>query len=434
MSATVILGSGMAALGAAYRLRQEGAPYAIFDKGTLPGGHTKTYVYEGGWTFDDGPHISFTEDPRIQAILAAQIGGDHHAVPTGVNNYWQGFWIKHPAQSNLHGLPLDLVVRCIEDFIEAARDPQPEVTNYEDWLMAAYGRTFADTFPMKYTPKVHTTEARNLTADWMGPRMHRPSLAEVLRGALTPETPQVHYIDRFRYPRTGGFYAYLAPIHAASDLRMDHEVVAIDPVARRVDFANGTSTTYTGLVSSIPLPALVPMVKGASAPVLEAASALAATSCVIVNVGIDRTDDSGTSWSYFYDEDYLITRVSYPHLFSPTTVPPGCSAFQCEIYFSDKYRPLTQPPEALIDPAIDDLRRCGLIQPSDRILLRDAKLSPHAGIIFDHDRAPALRIVRDFLAESGIESAGRYGRWEYLWTDHSFITGEEAAQRVLDSR
>jgi protoporphyrinogen oxidase len=434
VSSIAVLGSGMAALGAAHRLRQEGASYVMFDKGSHPGGHTKTYVYPGDWVFDDGPHVSFTSDERIQEILASQIDGDFNAVPTGVNNYWQGYWVKHPAQCNLHGLPTDLVVSCIEDFVEVSRGPDPDIATYEDWLYASYGRSFADNFPMLYTRKVHTTEARNLTADWMGPRMYRPELEEVLRGALSPQTPEVHYIDRFRYPMTGGFYSYLRPIHESSDLRMDHEVVRIVPHERVLEFANGRREAYSGLVSSIPLPVLVPMIDGVPPDVLDAVSALAATSCVIVNVGIDRVEESGNSWTYIYDEDFLITRISYPHRYAPGNVPEGCSAFQCEIYFSDKYRPMTEPAEAFIEPAIEDLRRCGLVEPGDKILLSDAKLSPYAGIIFDHDRPSALSTVHGFLDEHGIRYCGRYGDWAYLWTDHSFTSGEGAAQLVLDGR
>ena len=421
----------MAALGAAHRLREAGAPYVMFDKGTHPGGHTKTYLYPGGWTFDDGPHVSFTSDARIQDILADQIDGDYNAVPTGVNNYWQGHWIKHPAQCNLYGLPVDLVVACIEGFVEAS---SALISNYEDWLYATYGRVFADTFPMPYTRKVHTTDARNLTADWMGPRMYRPSLDEVLRGALSRDTPEVHYIDRFRYPIAGGFYSYLSPLHKTSDLRMEHDLVRLSPVEKVLHFASGQQESYAHLVSSIPLPVLVPMIDGTPPEVIEASAALAATSCVIVNVGIDREEDSGYSWTYYYDEDFIVTRLSYPHRYAQSNVPAGCAAFQCEIYFSDKYRPMTEPAESYIEPAIEDLRRCGLITPEDEILLSDAKLSPHAGIIFDHDRPSALRVVHDYLDELGIRYCGRFGDWDYLWTDDSFISGERAAQSVLEGR
>ena len=433
MSDIVLLGSGMACLGAAYRLRAEGRPYVMFDRGDHPGGHTKTYEYPGGWVFDDGPHVSFTENERMQVILAEQVKGDFHQVPTGVNNYWQGYWVKHPAQINLHGLPTDVVVRCIQDFVAETAGLPRAIENYEDWLLASYGRTFAETFPMHYTRKIHTTDAKNMTADWMGPRMYRPSLDEVLRGALSPNTSDVHYIDRFRYPNHGGFYSYLRPIHESSDLRMGHEAVHIDPKAKVVTFANGATVEYAGLVSSVPVRDLIPMIGNAPARVLEAARALAATGVVVVNIGIDRVEDSGMTWSYFYDEDFIMTRLSYPHRFSPYATPPGTSAYQCEVYFSDKYRPLTQSLPELLARVEDELRQCGMILPGDTVLLRDAKISPIAGIIFDHDRAPALHVVNEYLNELGIRTAGRFGEWKYLWTDHAFESGERAAQQVLDA-
>lgn len=432
MSEIVVLGSGMAALGAAHRLQQKQRPFVQFDKGPQAGGHTKTYRYPGGWTFDDGPHISFTEDTRIQGILADQIDG-RYAVPTAaVNNYWKGHWIKHPAQNNLHGLPTDLVVRCIADFVEASRVPDPTIANYEEWLRAAYGNTFAETFPMAYTRKIHTTDAANMTTDWLGPRMYRPTLEEVLRGAYETETPEVHYVDRFRYPIEGGFYAYMQRIHAASDLRLDHEAIQISPKEHRIDFANGASAEYAHIVSSIPLTDLIPMIEGAPREVVEAAATLAATGLVIVDLGIDRVEESGMSWTYFYDESITVTRVSYPHRFGPGNVPAGCSGYQCEIYFSDKYRPLTVRPESLIDVTIEDLRTAGLILPEDRVLLREVHVSSHAGIIFDHDRIKALPIVHGYLEEIGIRYCGRFGEWGYLWTDDAFISGENAAQRALE--
>ena len=51
-------------------------------------------------------------------------------------------------------------------------------------LQAAFGRTFAEAFPMVYGLKYHTTSAENITTDWLGPRMYRPTLEEVLRGLL----------------------------------------------------------------------------------------------------------------------------------------------------------------------------------------------------------------------------------------------------------
>ncbi len=421
----------MAACGALHELRQQGATSIAFDQADEPGGHTKTRVYDGGWVFDEGPHISFTTNPRVQGLLEANVAGEYVTLRAAVNNYWRGHWIKHPAQVNLHGLPGEVVVACVRDFVDALpRDPD-RASDYEAWLRAAYGDTFAESFPMRYTRKSHTTEAANLTVDWLGPRMYKPALEEVLRGALSPATPDVHYIDHYRYPKQGGFFSYVEPFLAGETLRLGHRVVAIDPTDSVVSFADGSSVGYRGLVSSIPLPDLLPKVVGAPSDVRDAAQRLAASSVVFVNVGIDRDDISEHSWTYFYDEDFIITRLSYPHVFSSNNTPPGCGSFQAEIYFSEKYRPLRVEPDSLIEPVIDDLRRCGLIRDDDAVLHTSTMYAPYANVIFDHERAEAVETVLGYLDEVGIATAGRYGLWGYQWTDESFVSGEEAARRAL---
>jgi protoporphyrinogen oxidase len=67
------------------------------------------------------------------------------------------------------------------------------------------------------------------------------------------------------------------------------------------------------------------------------------------------------------------------------------------------------------------------------VLHADVLLSPYANVIFDLDRAAALAIVHGYLDEIGVRYAGRYGEWAYIWTDESFMSGEKAAERVLDS-
>lgn len=431
MSDVIVIGSGMAACGALHRLRQEDVGPVAFDQASVPGGHTKTVTHEGGWVFDEGPHVSFTTDSRIQDLFAASVGGEFETLKASVDNYWRGHWIKHPAQVNLHGLPEDLVVACIRDFVEA-QDRDPDSSNdYESWLRSVYGDTFAETFPMRYTRKSHTTDADNLTIDWLGPRMYRPSLDEVLRGALSPSTPDLHYISHYRYPSRGGFYSYLRPFLEGADLRLGHKVVEIDPIGRRVRFSNDVEIGYSGIISSIPLPDLVPMIRDAPSDVRDAATRLAASSVVFVNIGIGRDDITDRSWTYFYDDDFMITRLSYPHVFSPANVPPGCGSFQAEVYFSEKYRPLRRDPADLVGPVLDDLRRCGLIRDDDRILHTSTMFSPYGNVIFDHDRSAAVDTVLGFLSAAGIETAGRYGLWGYQWTDEAFISGEDAAERVL---
>lgn len=427
-----ILGTGMAGFGAAHAAHGAGVRPVMYDMHDHIGGHTASYEFPGGWTFDEGPHVSFTDNAHVRDVLAANIGGKHQEFGTRVNNYWKGNWIKHPAQINLHGLPADLVTKILLEFVEVAeRGEAPPVRNYEEWLYASFGKTFSETFPMQYTIKYHTTTAANMNTEWIGPRLYRPKLEEVFRGALQAGTDDVHYITGFRYPTRGGFVAYLEPFRKIADIKLGHKVVRIDPKARQLHFENGVTAGYEKLVSSIPLPELVPMIVGAPPDVLDAAGRLTCSEAVIVSLGIDREDLIDAHWTYFYDRDIFFTRISTPHLQSPNNVPPGCGSLQAECYYSKKYRPLDRRPEDCIEPVIADLKRCGVLRETDRILFKHAMHIPYANVIFDLESTPSRSTVHGYLDDIGIGYCGRYGDWAYIWTDQSFVSGENALQKVL---
>ncbi len=109
MGRVTILGAGMAGLGAAHRCRELGIESVVYEKRHRPGGHTRSFADPSGFIFDDGPHISFTKNERIQKLFAEAVAGKYEVLQASVNNHWRGHWIKHPAQCNLHGLPAELV-------------------------------------------------------------------------------------------------------------------------------------------------------------------------------------------------------------------------------------------------------------------------------------------------------------------------------------
>ena len=427
----VVLGTGMAGFGASHRLKSEGLESVLFEKKPYHGGHTASYHMDG-FVFDEGPHVSYTKDQRLRKLLADSVNNQYETIKVEANNYWKGYWIKHPAITNLYGLPPDLLVKVLQDFIERPKGDAGSIRNYEDWLMASYGRTYAETFPMQYTRKFHTTTADNMSTEWVGPRLYQAKLEEVLLSAVTPETPNIHYVQEARYPARNGFVAYLDLFEAESTIFRNHCVTRIDPGYRELFFSNGGQTKYDHLISSIPLPDLVPMITGTPKDILEASQNLACTNVVLVNIGIARPEVSNANWTYFYDDDMPFSRISFQHNMSTSTVPEGASSIQCEVYFSRKYKPLRVSPEECIDPVIDALRRCGLIREDDKILLRKAMLVPYGNIIFDLDRSKALHAVHGYLDDLGIAYCGRYGDWGYLWTDTSFLSGEYAAQKVID--
>jgi len=64
-------------------------------------------------------------------------------------NSWRGLCLTHPVQLHLNGLPHDLIVEIVADFARHHDATLRPNNSYEDWLVASYGRKFADLIAMQ---------------------------------------------------------------------------------------------------------------------------------------------------------------------------------------------------------------------------------------------------------------------------------------------
>jgi protoporphyrinogen oxidase len=296
-----------------------------------------------------------------------------------------------------------------------------------------YGRTFARTFPFAYTRKYWTVEPAAMDVDWVGVRMYPPTLAEVVRGALAPDQEgDFHYLSTFRYPSRGGYQSFMGSMHRPELLRTGKAVVGLDPRKGKLEFADGSSARFERLISTMPLPELVRVIRPDQVPadVRAAAERLLCSSLELVDVAVSRRDLFDHHWFYVYDEDVCFARGHFPHMLSPHNAPEGAGAIQLEVYHS-RHRPLAWPRESLSDRVVEDLLRLGILRDRAEVLWVRQRSVPYANVVFDRQRAAALPVVRSWVEAQGIVLAGRYGEWGYHWTDDATVSGWRAAERVL---
>lgn len=422
-----VLGAGVAGLAAAQALIRAGERPTVYEGKSSIGGNASSYETHG-FLFDYGPHISFTKKQEIKDLLFAAVKGAQREFRTKMLNLWRGHMLPHPAQCHLYGLPPDLVEKCILDLSEILRSPQVPPTSYAEWSVQSLGRTFAETFTFEYTRKYWTVEAADLTVDWVGNRVHKPSLQEMVHGALSPQPPLAHYVSTFRYPEKGGFGAYLKAFDGV-DVVLQHMVEKVDLKRREITFRDGRTAGYESLVSSLPMPELVRAIVDAPASVREAAALLRWTSVELVNVGLERNEGfPDAHWMYFYDPDISFSRANFPHALSSAAAPAGCGSVQVEIYHS-AFKALAAGD--VVARALDDMERTGLLRAEDHIRVAEQRSVRYANIIFDRNRSAAVEHILAFLQEHGVECCGRYGEWCYHWSDESIVSGWRAAERVL---
>ncbi len=197
---------------------------------------------------------------------------------------------------------------------------------------------------MQYTRKYHLTTAENMSTDWLGPRIYRPSLEEVLRGrhltggAETSTTSRISGIRRgAASPPTCSKFLPLG------ELKLQHELVD----ARST--GPGDSRSRNGIGDRIrrawcppvPLPELVPMIAGAPAHVIAAA---ATARLFDLRAGQCRRRSSGSvrgAHVILLRRGHLLHAPELPaHAVAGTTCLQGAGSIQAEVYFSSKYRPL----------------------------------------------------------------------------------------------
>ncbi|WP_455669287.1 protoporphyrinogen/coproporphyrinogen oxidase [Phocaeicola sp.] len=422
MSNNIILGAGIAGLGAGYRLRQNQQLAIILEKDDTYGGLCGNFTING-FRFDRFVHFSFAKDEDVNRLFMEGVAGEVYRHTPNAYNLYQGLWLKHPAQNNLFSLSQEMKEAVVRDFkARPTGVDSSSIANYEQWLRFQFGDYFAEHFPIPYTRKYWMKEAKDLETKWMGSRegsrLYQPSVEEVVQGCNTSETPVTYYSREMRYPQKGGFKQFLSVLAEKQDIRYNQRVVSIDVEKRLLHTSGGDAYQFDRLISSLPLPEIITMLQGVPAAVCNAAARLHCTCGYQISVGLKTKNIPPYLWWYIYDEDILPARVYSPSLKSPDNAPEGCSSLQMEVYCNrNEY---TQ--EELLARSVGKLVEQNIIYRED-ILFVDVRFEPYANVIFDHNIYKAREIVRDYLSSIGIETIGRFGEWGYLWSDQSLLSG-----------
>lgn len=441
-----ILGAGLAGLSTSYHIGHEKCQ--IFEQHTYAGGHIHSEVREG-FTWDEGPHVSFTKHEYVRDLFASST--DFLEYPVFPTNYYQGSWVPHPAQTNLYALPEKIRSVCVADFLasrELADANASPPNDYQQWLELAFGKTFADTFPKAYTEKYWTTAPENLTTDWVGSRVYYPNREDVLVGASKPLETATHYITSVRYPAQGGYFSFARKIAEGAQINYGKKLSSISFVNKTIYFTDGTTVVYDKLVNTIPLPVLI---KQSDAPdtVKQAASELSCSSLLIVNVIANHVAQRDNNWIYVYDKDKYSTRINFTELLAPANGLIGKTGIQVEVYFS-KYKPLDKSAAEITATVCEELVAMGLIKTSEAIESAHSHFVEWANVIFDQARIKALDSILSWLSAFGLVReiddltsatnwdeqnkaetklgdiilAGRFGQWKYFWTDDCVLRGK----------
>jgi UDP-galactopyranose mutase len=308
--------------------------------------------------------------------------------------------------------------------------------NFEEFIYKIWGSGIAEHFAIPYNRKLWAVPLAEMETSWLGGRVPLPDLEEMIEGALSPAAKPMGPNARFGYPLRGGFQALMNGFlpHLRGELRLGARVAGFSPARRELTLDDGAVVPYEQLISTMPLPVLVRLA-GDEAPleVQEAARGLRYVSVCCVHIGVGREQLTEKHWIY-YPEDTVFHRIFVQGNASPHCNPPGGFGLTCEITYHPQYKPLPCDGQALIERCINDCRRVGFFNEEDPIWATALVHLPHAYVIYDHARPKNVAVIREWLASQDVTLAGRYSEWEYYNSDHAFLAGKKAAERVRELR
>jgi protoporphyrinogen oxidase len=425
----VILGGGLAGLATSYFLGE--VPHVVLEGDAVAGGLCRSRTVDG-FVFDYTGHLLHMRDPRALKLLDALWPDTFAIVARNASIRTRGVTVPFPFQANLHGLPNDVVADCILGAADALSHPVPDdpALSFRDWSLAALGRGISEAFMFPYNAKLFRREPENMTADWVSWAVPRPNLGEIVKGALGIRNESMGYNATFRYPRRGGIdvvpNAFAARVKT---LRTNARVEAVDLSRRVVTLRTGEMIAYERLVSTIPLPRLLAIARGAEFRGAALASRLDWSVVGCLNLGVARPGvGDGAHWTYFPDADVPFYRAGFPHAMSEGVCPPGTSSLYVEFGLR---RDELADPAALENAAVAALIREGILRPDDRVIARDFIRIDPGYVIFDRARQEVMAQAIPQLAGLGVMTIGRYGAWTYSYMERAMLDGLETAEALV---
>lgn len=430
----LVIGAGPAGLGAAHCLEELGADWLLLEKDDGPGGLSRSFLDEEGYTWDLGGHVVFSHYDRVTTMLDELLPEAEWLRHERVSmvRYGQG-WIPYPFQRNVHRLPVEEREACMEGLREAARKGErPHGADFETYSRAIFGDGVVDCFLRPYNWKVWAIDPRELDSDWIEDRVSPPDL-ERLEDCARRNVDDVGWGPNncFSFPRQGGtgriWEESLRRLPRAR-IRMSSPVVAVDLAKKEVRTAEGERFPYARLLSTMPLKALAEAT--GRGDLQEGAKGLRSSAVHVVGVGMKGQmppERDAYCWMYFPEDTTPFYRVTHFSHYSPWNVPRATvhGSLMAEISeSSDK----AVDGDRVVEETVKGLVAAGLITSPDEVVHRWHRRIPLAYPTPVRGHRAVVDALLPELQKAGVWSRGRFGSWVYEVgnMDHCYMQGREA--------
>jgi protoporphyrinogen oxidase len=425
MKHVVIIGSGMAGLGAAWFLKNKQFKVTILEKENVIGGLCRTEK-QNGYSFDYTGHLLHFKNSLFKKIVFDLMTDNLYEKKRSAWIYSKNTFTKYPFQMNLYGLPDEIIVECVYQYcIKFFKNANRHSNNYEKWIRNNFGNGIAEHFLIPYNEKLFKRKVTKLHKDTGGRFIPKVDIKDVISGAIKSDDKSVGYNTTFYYPIEGGIMDLINRLASGIEIEVNKNVEEINVKGSRV-ITERNEIKYDYLISTMPLPDLIEKVKDVEL-LNDHQDKLKYISILNVNFGIKK-ENANKHWVYIPEKKYDFHRVGFFNNFSEKMVPPGKSSIFYEISYKKNDIVNTQK---VIDKCINDSLEIGLINSAEDIDLIKVIKIPFGYVVCNNQRKKYQNSITKELNKTNIRTAGRFGSWEYFSMEDSFMDGYYKAKDLV---
>ena len=335
---------------------------------------------------------------------------------------------------------------------------RPE-TSLEHFLINRFGRQLYLTFFKSYTEKVWGVSCGDISAEWGAQRIKGLSIAKAVAhmlkklrrsgsSNLQQKDTETSLIEKFLYPKhgPGQLWDTVAEMIIRAGGRI-HTGVSVDKIAtdgnrvtavEAVDESGARKTFRADYVfSTMPVKELATSLNApVPAHVRDIAGGLMYRDFITVGMLLKklRIGDLKDNWIYVQEPDVLVGRIQIFNNWSPYMVSdPSTTWIGLEYFCNDTDQLWRQPDQKMIQLAIDEMERIGIIDRADfldAVVIRVPKTYP--AYFGAYHRFGEIREYFDTF--ENLFLVGRNGMHKYNNQDHSMLTAMTAVDNIAAGR
>jgi protoporphyrinogen oxidase len=389
-----ILGGGVSGLSAA-RLLSKHFEVEVLEQKAVHGGIARTREVDGAAYHVTGGHCFNSKYQEVLNFVFNEVmpQDQWHLVQRNANIHFYGHDITYPIEyaiKQIHDFDPDTAINITRDFLAAKDEGQYE--NLEQWFRAKFGDTLADLYFIPYNTKIWNKSPKDMSPAWVEGKLPIPDKKSFFDGLIGNQEDKMPHAS-FYYPNSNNQNTFIDALAGGVNIVYNYTIRTIEQNDAKKWLINNEKE-YDILISTLPLNIFPGLIANTPKPILQQAALLKYNK---VTTMLWETSGTCRTWTYIPDADSLFHR--YIHIGS--------------FFKPVKNYSIT---EAVGEKSYEEMLESGKKDPF-LITPLDYHVSDHAYVVFDDHYDVATKAVKNYLAERGIHTLGRFGEWQYYNMD-----------------